>query len=120
MTQGNGSKCSQCDSSHCSYCSKCSRLGVFSFAFAVGIASALGVLFLGWMGHFYGWGIGIIRIVGSIYKGFEATIVGGAIGASWAFLDGFIWALIVAVIYNLCVRCCCCCSKHSSKSPTAK
>jgi len=92
----------------------CSKLGVFSFAFAVGLASGLGTLFLGLMGHFYGWGVEVIKLMSSVYKGFEATVHGGIIGGFWAFLDGFIWALIVAIIYNLCIRCC------PHKSPTVK
>ncbi len=93
----------------------CKKLSVFSFAIAVGVAGGLGTLFVGWMGHFYGWGLEVIKMMGTIYKGYEPSIAGGIAGGLWAFLDGFIWALIVAIIYNFCCRCCSHCHKPTEK-----
>jgi O-antigen/teichoic acid export membrane protein len=95
------------------------KLGVFAFAMAIGIASALGVLLLGLAGHFFQSGLSIITLASSIYVGFEPTILGAVIGGLWAFLEGAIWGAIVAALYNKCL-CCPICRKECpvcSKKP---
>lgn len=87
-----------------------SKLGIFSFAVASGITWALGVFFLGIIAMKYELGGPVVTLLGSMYKGFEPTVVGAAWGGLWALLDGFIGGAVLAFLYNLCIRCCrsCC------------
>jgi hypothetical protein len=75
------------------------RLNVKALAIAVGSAWALCMLFAGWAAIF-GWSVKFVEIMGSVYIGYEATFVGGIIGALWGFLDGAVGGLIIALIYN--------------------
>lgn len=115
MTEINTCKCT-CSNCHCR-----GKLGVLAFSGSIGIVSAIGILFLGLMGHFFQWGLPVITLTSSIYKGFEPTIAGAIIGALWAFLDGVIWGALVAWFYNKCLCCPICrkncpsCSKEGNK-----
>ena len=75
------------------------RLNVKALAIAVGSAWSLCMLFAGWAAIF-GWSVKFVEIMGSVYIGYEATFVGGIIGALWGFLDGAVGGLIIALIYN--------------------
>lgn len=75
------------------------KLDVKSFALAWGVSFGLYGLFLGWAAMF-GWGTGIVDAVSSLYIGFAPTFVGGIIGGVWAFFDGAIGGLIIALAYN--------------------
>jgi len=78
------------------------KLKVFSFAFAMGIIWALGMLLLGWLGWWCQWGLDLIQVIASAYIGYGPTFLGGIIGAIWGFIDFFIFAALVAWVYNLC------------------
>ena len=80
----------------------CANLNVVNFGVALGCTWAIGILILGWIGWLSGWGILMIRVMGSVYLGFHATFWGTIIGAVWAFVDGFIAGIILAAIYNSC------------------
>lgn len=87
---------------HC----RCCKLSVVSFAFATGITWALGILFLGFIAMKYDVGGPVITLLGSIYKGYDASMGGAWWGALWGLIDGFIGGAVLAYIYNLCLRCC--------------
>lgn len=75
------------------------RLNVKGLAIAFGVTWAVFVLFIGWAAIF-GWGTEMVEVISSVYIGFRPTLLGGIIGAVWAFIDGAIWGLLIAVIYN--------------------
>jgi hypothetical protein len=75
-------------------------LGVISFGLAVGITSAIFVFLLGLMAALFGWGTAIAATLSSLYIGFGPTFVGSLAGAVWAFVDGFIFGLLIAFFYN--------------------
>ncbi len=75
------------------------KLNVKALAIALGAAWAICVLFLGWVSIF-GWGTKIVEMMASVYIGFASTLLGGIIGAGWAFVDGAIGGAIIAFVYN--------------------
>ena len=76
------------------------KLNAKALALSLGIISALYVFFHGLMVMFFGWGAELASILGSLYIGFEPTILGSIIGAVWGFVDGAIAGVIIAWIYN--------------------
>ncbi len=76
------------------------RLNVKALAVAIGSSWALCILFAGWAAIF-GWSVQFVEIMSSVYIGYGASFFGGIIGAFWAFVDGAIAGVIIAVVYNL-------------------
>jgi len=66
----------------------------------VGIMTAFGIIFLGLLSKFLGWGTPIVRLIESLYVGYADTWKGIFIGMIWGFLDGFIGGYIFAWIWN--------------------
>lgn len=75
-------------------------LGVVSFGLAVGVTSAILVFLLGLAAALFGWGVALAAILSSLYIGFGPTFVGSITGAVWAFVDGFVFGLLIAWFYN--------------------
>ena len=94
------------------------KLCVMSFAIALAITWALGVLLLGLAASMLNWGGALVALIGSVYVGYDASIVGALLGALYALVDAFIGGLIFAWLYNVIGHCCGqgiskCCRKHS-------
>jgi hypothetical protein len=70
---------------------------------AIGVLWAVYVLFVGIVAMF-GWGVGLVEALSSLYIGYAASIIGAIIGAIWAFVDGFIAGVVIAWIYNLAAK----------------
>lgn len=87
----------------------CTRLSAVAFGISLGILSALIMAILAWVSMHGAYGADVIKQWGSVYPGYEASIKGGFIGLAWGFLEGFIFGLIWAWLYNLCLCCCGCC-----------
>lgn len=90
------------------------RLCVGGVAVAAGIVNGVGMLLLAWLAA-YDFGVPIVHIVGSIYKGFGPGIHGALWGFLWGFVDAFIAGLLFAWLYNIIVRWCGCCCKCTTK-----
>ena len=67
---------------------------------AIGVLWAVYVFLLAIIAMF-DWGTDMVRVLASLYIGYEASIIGAIIGAVWAFADGFIAGVVIAWIYNL-------------------
>lgn len=83
------------------------KLSVGAFALAVGIIWAAGLLVLGLLNLAYPpYGKVMLDMATSIYPGYHAT--GGlgdlVIGVLYAFVDGAVCALILALLYNAFTR----------------
>ena len=90
------------------------HLHVISFGLAVGVTWALGIFILGIVNIFFStWGVDFISSIGSVYVGYEPTILGSILGGIWAFIDGFIGGVILAWLYNQFSGCCGKCNKES-------
>jgi hypothetical protein len=79
------------------------KLSVKGLAISLGVAWAALVLSVGWTSIF-GWGTGFVEVLSSLYIGYAPTWLGGIIGAAWAFVDGAVGGLIIALVYNAVVR----------------
>ncbi|MFB6212214.1 MAG: bacteriophage holin [Candidatus Magasanikbacteria bacterium] len=67
---------------------------------AFGLAWGLLMFFLGLMGALFNWGIELIEIMKSLYKGYTPTFLGSFLGTIWGFISGYLWGFIIAVSYN--------------------
>ena len=66
---------------------------------AIGVLWAVYVFLLAIIAMF-DWGTDMVRVLASLYIGYEASIIGAIIGAVWAFADGFIAGFVIAWVYN--------------------
>ncbi len=67
---------------------------------AIGVTWGLAMLITGLMATYYNWGNEFVSVMGSVYRGFDATFKGSYIGLAWGFADGFIAGVVVAWLYN--------------------
>jgi len=84
------------------------KLSVCNLAMALGLVWGLGMFATAWLSIWFGLGGPIIKVLGSVYVGFEPSFVGSLWGLLWGFIDGFVGGALIALFYN-CFRCCCCC-----------
>ena len=97
-------------------CGKCyvySKISICSLGFAVGLTNGIGMMVLAYMAMMHWVGDSIIVLVSSLYHGYAPTVIGGLFGLGWGFLDGFLFGMIVAIIYNCCICCKCGCCKRA-------
>jgi len=85
----------------------CTKLHPLSLGLALGILWSASVIIIAILTMVFGYGAPFVTLMGSLYIGYDATILGTIIGAVWSFVDGFIGGFILAWLYNLCVGCCC-------------
>lgn len=77
------------------------HLNIKGFGLALGITWGFAVFILGIAAWWFGWGTGLVDVLGTLYFGYEATLVGSIIGLGWGFVDGFIGGAILAWLYNI-------------------
>ena len=70
-----------------------------AMALTGGIVWAVANLIAG-VSAMYGWGQAYVDVMGSVYLGFQATLLGSLIGAAWAFVDGLIGGAVFAWLYK--------------------
>ena len=75
------------------------KLSVKGLAIGLGASWAICMLLAGWASIF-GWGTKFVEVMASVYIGLKPTFLGGIIGAIWAFIDGAIGGMVIAIIYN--------------------
>lgn len=75
-------------------------LGVISFGLAVGVAWGLSVCFLALAAGLFGWGVALALTLQGLYFGFAPTLPGAIAGAVWGFVNGLIFGILVAWLYN--------------------
>jgi hypothetical protein len=75
------------------------KLNILALGVGLGVSWAVCILFAGVISIF-GWGNEFVKVMGSVYLGYNPSLVGAIIGAFWAFLDGFIGGVIIALVYN--------------------
>lgn len=82
------------------------RLAPGKFGFAWGLIWALGLLLLGWAAWLWGFAVPFVQMMGHGYVGYAPTFLGAIWGALWGFVDFFIFAWLVALVYNCCCKSC--------------
>ncbi|MCB1118145.1 MAG: bacteriophage holin [Chlamydiia bacterium] len=75
------------------------KFNLWKFCLALGIVWGAASLLAGWCAAL-GWGELYVRVMSSIYIGYEPTFLGGIIGGIWGFFDGAIFGLAIAFVYN--------------------
>jgi hypothetical protein len=75
------------------------KLNIKKLGLSLGIVVALG-MFAGGLISMAGYGTEIINLIGTVYRGYNASIMGSIIGAVYGFIDGFIGGVLIAWIYN--------------------
>jgi len=113
---GCGHQCQKGCGQSCGKCRCYSKLKPIALALAGGVVGGIGTLFLGWSAAVGNLGVAMVRVLSSVYLGFEPTMHGAFTGGAWGFADGFVSGLIFGYAYNLFL--CCyfhsksCCSKR--------
>jgi hypothetical protein len=75
------------------------KINMKGLALALGLTWGIYVLCLGWISC-TGWGIGMVKIISSLYLGYSSSFFGAILGGIWAFFDGAVAGIIIAWIYN--------------------
>lgn len=76
------------------------KLHAVNIGIALGAISALWVFALGIMAGSLNWGGEVVYVLGSLYPGYDPTLLGSFFGAVWVFVDCFIAGFLFAWIYN--------------------
>ena len=77
------------------------KLDVKAFGLAAGILWGTSLIIMGIVAKIAPrYGGGLVATVGSMYIGYEATILGCIIGGIWGFIDAGIGGVILAWLYN--------------------
>jgi len=80
------------------------KVSIKALGLSVGVVWSAGILLLGLLSTMFGWGSEIVKILSSIYMGYDSTIVGSILGGIWAFVDGCIGGVAIAWVYNKFVK----------------
>ncbi|MDP3561251.1 MAG: bacteriophage holin [Legionellaceae bacterium] len=83
---------------------KC-KLSPVALGLSLGVFWGLGVFIMGLVAAYFMFGTPFVTAMGSVYVGYEATLLGSFIGGLIAFVDAFIGGLIIAGLYNLFAGC---------------
>lgn len=75
-----------------------------AFGLACGILWAAGIAFMGLTATVCTWAQPFVDVVGTMYVGYTASIVGAVIGAVWGFIDAGIGGALLAWLYNKLVK----------------
>ncbi len=90
----------------------CGRISPCALGGAFGILSAVAVLAIALLAHFVHYGVPWVKLVASLYLGFDTNPLGILIGVLWAFADGYIFGFVLAWLYNAIVKRCNCKNCH--------
>ena len=78
------------------------RINVRALGLALGILWALGVFFMAIAAMVIpgNWGDLVVGLLGNVYVGYDASVVGALLGFLWGFVDGFVGGALIAWLYN--------------------
>jgi len=101
------------------------RLKPVALGLALGVFWGVWMLLMGLLAYHFSYGRPFVEAMGTLYLGYEPSVMGSFIGGLIGFVDAFIAGLIVAWLYNGFVSCCCHadeCSPatHKTKRTTSK
>ena len=80
------------------------ELAVISFGLAVGVVWSAGVFLLAIASAFFEWGTVAAMMFSSLYVGYGPSFVGSIAGAVWGFVNGFLFGIAIAFLYNVFLR----------------
>jgi len=70
------------------------------FALTLGIMCGLIMLIMGTAATYANYGVEIVKMAGTIYPGYDTTLVGAIVGLLWGIIEGLLLGFIFARIYN--------------------
>jgi hypothetical protein len=76
------------------------KLDVKALGLALGITWGACTFLVGLTAMFWGWGIGFVDAIGTLYIGYDISILGSIIGGLWGFVDAGIGGVVIAWLYN--------------------
>ena len=76
------------------------KIHVWSFGLALGILWGGSLLISGLIAMTTGIAEGFVDSLGTMYLGYQSTIVGSLIGGAWGFFDMFLGGVLIAFLYN--------------------
>jgi hypothetical protein len=76
------------------------RLNKVALGLAFGVIWGLSILLMGLMAHFLQYGVEFVSSMGTVYIGYNNTLLGSFIGGVLGFLDGFVGGFLIASVYN--------------------
>ena len=78
-----------------------SRLNGKALGLALGIIWGASMMLMAWASLCFHYGHTFVESIGTLYVGYNSSIVGGLIGLVWGFIDLFIFGWLVAALYNV-------------------
>jgi len=68
---------------------------------SVGLVVGSYLFLLGLAATYLGWGGALVENFSDIYVGYNSSLLGSISGGLWGFVDGFVFGVIIAWVYNL-------------------
>lgn len=87
------------------------HLSPMGLGLSLGIVWGVSILLLGLLAHFFSYGEVFVTSMGTLYKGYDVSILGSIVGGIIGFVDGFVGGALIAWLYNIFSGWC----KHSGK-----
>ncbi|MFH2020434.1 MAG: hypothetical protein ABIJ34_03405 [archaeon] len=84
-----------CCAGHHAHCEKAVSVG-----YALGLTNALCLAFFALSAMTVGYGVAWVRLLGSIYLGYEASWAGLFFGLFWGFVKGFLAGFVFMKIFS--------------------
>ncbi|KTD72758.1 bacteriophage holin [Legionella tucsonensis] len=86
------------------------KLSPVALGLALGVFWGITVFIMGLIAHYYAYGQAFVATMGTIYPGYEPSLMGSFLGGIIGFIDAFITGFLIAWLYNLfsCCKCVCC------------
>jgi len=76
------------------------KLNGLGLGIALGLWWAVCVFLLGLASMIWDYATPLVNGLGTLYLGYAPNVLGSIVGAIWAFIDLFIFGILVAWIYN--------------------
>ena len=76
------------------------NLSIHNLGITLGMIFGLYMMGCAYLSYFMSIGTPVVLMLGSLYVGYAATIVGGLIGFLWGFVHGYIFGALIVLISN--------------------
>jgi len=76
------------------------KFNIRALALSAGVVWGGACLITGLLAATMNWGNDFVRVFGSLYFGYNATIIGSVFGGIWGFVDGGVCGMIFGWLYN--------------------
>lgn len=80
------------------------NLSIHNLGITLGVVFGVSMLVYALLSMFVGVGTPIVTLLGSLYVGYDATLIGAFIGLLWGFIHGYIFGALVVLISNFLSR----------------